>query len=232
MEPCVILDNIQAEWNMGRLIKSLRLEGKAGYIKEFEQLAQEAAAVARPKALYRTCFVETKGDDHVVVDGRRLVGRVMRVNLDGAHRIFPFVATCGAELDEWSAGIKDLLKKFWADRLMEEALRLAFKALKSDLVERFDPGRVSSMTPGSLEDWPLDQQGELFALLGVDVSEIGVNLTASMCMVPIKSISGILFPSETSFFSCRLCPREKCPGRRAAYDPELYKNKYGPDARI
>jgi len=45
-------------------------------------------------------------------------------------------------------------------------------------------------------------------------------------MVPVKSVSGILFPTEESFASCQLCPREVCPGRRAPYDPDLYDAKY------
>jgi len=39
-------------------------------------------------------------------------------------------------------------------------------------------------------------------------------------MVPVKTVSGLLFPSEAGFESCELCSREKCMGRRAAYDPK------------
>jgi len=44
--------------------------------------------------------------------------------------------------------------------------------------------------------------------------------------VPVKSVSGIMFPTEMSFESCGLCPREVCPGRRAAYDPGLWEKRY------
>jgi hypothetical protein len=40
-------------------------------------------------------------------------------------------------------------------------------------------------------------------------------------MVPRKSISGILFPSEEGFQSCQLCERASCPGRRAPFDVSL-----------
>jgi hypothetical protein len=49
-----------------------------------------------------------------------------------------------------------------------------------------------------------------------------------MLMLPRKSISGILFPTEVTFFSCQLCPRERCEARKAAYDASL-KKKYGLD---
>ncbi|MCG8400671.1 MAG: vitamin B12 dependent methionine synthase, partial [Firmicutes bacterium] len=71
------------------------------------------------------------------------------------------------------------------------------------------------------------EQKKLFSILGDCSEKIGVELTDSLLMVPVKSISGIFFPAEAGFESCLLCPRADCPGRRAAYDPELYNSKYG-----
>jgi hypothetical protein len=45
-------------------------------------------------------------------------------------------------------------------------------------------------------------------------------------MVPTKSVSGIIFPTEADFQSCQLCERENCPNRRAPYDEMLYEQKY------
>jgi hypothetical protein len=55
---------------------------------------------------------------------------------------------------------------------------------------------------------------------------VGVRLTDSCLMMPTKSVSGIRFPTETSFESCQLCPRDDCPGRRAPYDSGLYDRRY------
>ena len=52
---------------------------------------------------------------------------------------------------------------------------------------------------------------------------IGVTLSESFLMIPIKSVSGILFPKEIRFESCQLCPREKCAGRRAPYEESLWQ---------
>ena len=87
-------------------------------------------------------------------------------------------------------------------------------------------GKLSRMNPGSLPDWPLSEQKPLFAVLGEGPAKIGVQLKDSFLMVPVKTVSGIFFPAEEKFESCQLCPREKCPGRRAPYDPELYDRKY------
>jgi hypothetical protein len=77
------------------------------------------------------------------------------------------------------------------------------------------------MNPGSLADWPLTEQIPLFRLIGDVRQATGVYLTESLLMMPRKSVSGFDFPTESSFASCQLCPREKCPNRRAAYDPIL-----------
>ena len=82
------------------------------------------------------------------------------------------------------------------------------------------------MSPGSLEDWPIQEQLPLFALLGEAPAAIGVRLTESLLMLPGKSVSGIFFPSASTFFSCRLCPRERCEGRKARYD-ETAAREYG-----
>ncbi len=78
-------------------------------------------------------------------------------------------------------------------------------------------GRVASLSPGSLEDWPITEQTKLFAIFGDTERIIGVRLTDSMLMLPRKSVSGIMFPSEEGFHACQLCDRERCPGRKAPW---------------
>jgi hypothetical protein len=82
------------------------------------------------------------------------------------------------------------------------------------------------MSPGRLEDWPLRAQKPLFEILGDPGGEIGVRLMPSLWMLPNKSVSGVRFPTEKSFESCELCPREDCPGRKMPYDPTLYERRF------
>ena len=87
------------------------------------------------------------------------------------------------------------------------------------------------MSPGSLPDWPLEEQRVLFELLGETRKTIGVELTESLFMVPVKSLSGIVFTNEEGFASCQLCPREGCPGRRVPYEGSS-KKKIGISIKI
>ncbi len=221
-----VLDNIPFQIDTGQLYKNLRIKEGSELVARLNHLVDKAQAIGRPKASYKVAFIESRGDDQVIIDGVMLTSRVLRVNLEKAHRVFPFVATCGIELEEWSVSIDDMLERYWADVIKEMALRVALKHLNEHLIDHFQPGKISRMNPGSLPDWPLPEQQQLFALLGGGPASIGVKLTDSFLMIPIKSVSGIWFPTEESFESCLLCPREKCPGRRAPYDSDLYDRKY------
>lgn len=222
----ILLDRIPFELDLGRLLQSLHLDEHSPDAARVRELAAEAQAIGRPKAMYRVGYIEGRGDEHVLVDGIRLTSRVLRVNLERAHRVFPFVATCGRELEEWSSGIEDLLEGYWAGAIQEMVLGAAIAAFMDDLDARLRPGHTSTMNPGSLADWPMEEQRQLFALLGDPLAAIGVELTDSYLMVPVKSVSGLRFPSQASFENCQLCPRQGCPGRRAPHDPQLFERRY------
>ena len=223
----IILDEIPFDLEPERLMKRVRAEPGSGFDEELEQLAAEAREVARPKVLYRLGYPELMDEDRVVIDGEELHSRVLRVNLEQAHRVFLYVASCGMELDEWAGSKDDPLESYWADAVKEMALGAAAQALNRDIAERFRPGTTSAMAPGSLADWPIQQQRPLFSILGDVQQKIGVQLSDSYLMIPNKSISGLRFPTEERFESCMLCPRTDCPNRRAPYDPEMYEREYG-----
>jgi hypothetical protein len=164
--------------------------------------------------------LEKKEENAIVVEGTTLSSRILRLNVEKTHRVFVGVATCGSEIAEWSDAFDDTLEKYWVDTLMEYALKVANTALDNDIQSTYRPGgQLSSMCPGSLEDWPVSEQRYVFDLIGEEARGIGVELLESMLMMPLKSLSRIIFPSETTFYACQLCPIEKCPSRRVPYDP-------------
>ncbi len=220
------LDSIAFSVDEAQLFRALHMDESADERTEVLALAREAAALARPKALYRACYIDERGDDFVVVDGIRLSSRILAVNLSPVHRVFAYVATAGVELERWADAKTDMLERYWADAVMLQAVRRAMQALGDALQERYRPGTLARMNPGSLKDWPLREQRPLFRLIG-DVEEtIGVHLTDSYLMVPRKSVSGIQFPTAEAYENCQLCDREPCPGRRAPYDESLLERKY------
>lgn len=221
-----LLDDISFRPKLAPLMKRLRIGDGSSYAEDFKQCISEAQSVAAPKAFVKVGRIESKGDEWVVVEGTMLTSRILRVNLEDAHRVFVYLATCGMELDEWAASADDLLTQYWADAIKQVALRAASREVESFITERFRPGRMSSMAPGALADWPLTQQQPLFALLGDSARTIGVKLTDTCLMVPNKSVSGVRFATEKSFESCPLCAARDCPGRSMPYDSGLYDREY------
>jgi len=82
------------------------------------------------------------------------------------------------------------------------------------------------MNPGSIPDWHVKEQRNLFMILGDPAKDIYVRLTESCMMTPIKSTSGIRYYASTKFVSCQLCPEARCPMREAPYNAALLNGKY------
>ena len=222
----IVLDNIFWKVDVDKLLERFRLQPGSQDAMRVEALAREAEEIGRPKVLYKEAYIDDKGEDFVIVDGIKLTSRILSINLEQVHRVFPYVITCGTELERWSQAIDDILEKYWAEGIKEIALAEATKAFEKHLEENFHPGKTSSMNPGSLQDWPITQQRQLFQILDDPKRYIGVELTDSYLMLPMKSVSGIRFATQADYENCKLCSRQNCPNRRAPYDPELAKS-YG-----
>lgn len=138
--------------------------------------------------------------------------------------MFPFVATCGKELEDWSNSV-DGASRYYAEAIEELALDAAEQAFGIHIEEHHDPSPTSEMNPGSIPDWRVKEQTSLFAILGDAVKNIEVSLSESYMMSPEKSTSGIRYYAATRFVSCRLCQQPRCPSREAPYDAALL-NKY------
>ena len=220
-----ILDNINIDISLNEVCRKLHMKPD-GDLSEIQPLVDVAMTLIEPRALYDVHYIEEKLEDAVIVDGRRLTSRVLRKNLGQVERIFPFVITLGSKLGEKQTVSSDLLENFYLDTIGNVALNSARKQLKRHLESKFALEKISSMAPGSLADWPIQEQAPLFKLLGDVEASIGVKLTDSLLMLPAKSISGIYFPKEVSFVSCQLCPRERCESRKAQFSPKLAE-EYG-----
>jgi hypothetical protein len=221
-----ILDAIPFRVEIADLVQPSHAAAAGEDAEDLVRLIDEAHRIGRPRALYVVTFVGERGDDWVDLDGVRFTSRVLRVNLEDTYRVFPYVVTCGRELHDWTHSQPDLFLEYWAQAISEVALRQAVDALASYLEETYSLGPTTRMSPGSLEDWPIEQQRALFALFGGEEQRIGVQLTEHLLMQPTKTASGIRYPTEVAFESCQLCPREICQGRRAPFTPHLWATRY------
>jgi hypothetical protein len=219
-----ILDPLPIRLSHGKLQKRFRLKDGKQW-EEARKLIDEAHDLIHAKAVFRVSYVDARKTDAITISGVEFSSRILRKNLDAVERVFPFAVTIGEQLSQESDRSNNLIKKYYLDAIGNIAVESARQHLKEHLQRTFALSGMSYMSPGSLDDWPLEEQEPLFSLLGDGKPPIGVKLNDQLLMIPVKSISGIYFPTEIPFYSCQLCPREACPGRKAAYsekDIEMY----------
>jgi hypothetical protein len=222
-KPMRLLKEISFELDAAELMKGVRLVEDSDEAGEFKALVQWARKVAIPKAAYRECFVQSRGPDSVTIEGITFTSRLLRSHLDKVDRVFPFVCTCGREMDVADSPTGDFMK----DAVLKEAIA----RFREDIGQRYLLTNISAMHPGSgdADVWPIQQQRDLFNLLGEAAVRIGVSLTDSCLMIPVKTVSGILFPTEHDFRTCQVCLREICPNRSAPLDENLWRSLHQGD---
>lgn len=218
-----ILTDIQFDFNFEKVLRYLKVNQKiqSGQAQSIEKLINLANELITPKAMYKVAYLETKEAASVHIGGVQFGSKVLRKNLENIERVFPYIVTVGNKLEDRATSANDLLEQYYLESIADLALDYILKELELHIKEKYKPGRLSRMNPGSLKDWPITEQKKLFSLFGDTQKIIGVSLTDSFLMIPRKSISGILFPTEINFYSCRLCSREKCERRRAPFNLEL-----------
>lgn len=219
-----LLDPIPFSFDEAALMREAHVTPGTEDADDFRALVGLARRVGKPKAAYTVSFVERREGDAVRIGGVTFTSRVLSRNLNSVERVFPLLTTCGLEMDESFPERGDVLKAYWWDLIKTDLLFAADKALEAHLRHTYRLGKTAVMRPGSgdVAVWPIEQQQGLFALLGEAPRKIGVTLTGSFLMLPNKTASGLLFPTERDFRECGVCHRENCPSRQAPFDKQLW----------
>lgn len=220
------IKNIPFELDDKQLTQQVHIRPSSHDVGEFEGLLNLARRTGKPKAIYTEAYVELSGADVVLLNGIRFTSTMLHTNLSTVERVFPFIVTCGHEMDQLTLEEDNLLKQYWWDTIKASLLMSAYQYLNHHLESKFFLRKTATMSPGSgdVEVWPIEQQRELFQLLGDVQEQIGVVLTESCLMIPNKTISGIYFPTEKDFRTCQVCHRENCPSRSAAFDQAVWES--------
>lgn len=199
----------------------LRLTESQAEEADFPAILEQVQELAEPRAVWERCQIEEIGDGFVVISRSRFRSNVLASELSKSDSIFPFVMTIGDGVEKKARRTDDSLKQYCYEYLGDYVLLQASDQLKHHLELLSGGSRLSWYNPGSVDDFKLEAQRDLFRLLGDVHKKIGVELEENLIMYPRKSISGLYFKSEEPFYTCQICDREKCIGRRAAYDSGL-----------
>lgn len=217
-----ILSKISVKINLETVLKRLHLKKETEHSKNVQELIKMTHHLIDAKAIYEVSYVENRNTNTVDIGGVKFTSSVLRKNLEKIGRVFPYVVTIGKELEDRISS-EELMNQYYLDVIATVALSYSERYLENYLKRKYRLGQLSKMNPGSLRDWPITQQLQLFSLLGDVEKSIGVRLTENFLMIPRKSVSGIFFPTQIMFYSCQLCSRPDCMGRKAPYDKEMEK---------
>ena len=225
-----VLGGFPVELSLEKTLQGLKLDERRSQKLGVEDIFKTAAALIHPQAIFGEAYVRKRGLGQIEIDGVEFRSRVLAKHLEHIERVFPYVLTIGDSLENKSRSSGNIITKLVLETVGDLALGSGLEHVQRHISDHYRLDTTSHMGPGQL-DWPIEQQRELFSLLGHVKDTIGVALTESSMMVPRKSISGIIFPTEETFVTCQLCQRNKCPSRKAAFD-RAASEKYDYDPAV
>ncbi len=219
-----VLDDIPLELDLPGVQQRLRMRNDSQRIRDMiSELVTQVNSVAHPKVVYKVSQAAgVKNRKVVKIDGIEMTSYIPTLSFSQGETVFPYVATCGLEVDVLKTDSGDFMRRYCLNIMKELVLRAASKYLHEHLMSSYQLTEITRVAPGEALG-PLTQQRQLFSILGDVEGSIGVRLTDHNMMVPEKSSSGVFFETAVKLESCQLCPDMKCNGRRFPFEPELAK---------
>jgi len=175
-------------------VELARLRQKAGWREMLNEAAAELERVMRPAACWeRYPLQEIRHGRLILENGLRLgEGFSTEQVMGGADTLIVAVLTLGSGPDR---AVQEAQRQgaYLKAMLLHDLAATAVETLRQQFCHQLDieaglAGRHTSspLSPGE-SSWPIEEQAVIFSL--VDAGQIGVTLTESLVMVPVKSLS-------------------------------------------
>ena len=198
-----------------------RIRKDTSAYEELENMMPLIREYGAPKAIIKWANVDRINGDKTTIEGVTFCSKVVADKLSGMPRVFLSVVTAGDGLEKSGQFEDDPFLNTYNGALLFHATKFMINYMK----EKFGFDGSSMLNPGSLPDWPIQNNFALFDMIG-NVDEIGVELNEAGYIKPWNSGSHIHFPGD-GFMSCSLCKKLDCVGRRARFDREEYVRIFG-----
>ena len=106
----ILVETVPLEFDLESLGCRLRIRpGQTKFMDRLSRLAEEAARVARPKAVARLCGLTILDEEKVQVGEVTFSSPLLRQKMYGLGRAFPYLASEGTELADWSLSLSSSL---------------------------------------------------------------------------------------------------------------------------
>lgn len=218
-EKCNVL---AADFNLDRdvLAKRVLLEKYPDSIPDFDRFCGAIDGRLTPKTVFRMSTFTPVSEERFSLEDGLFTSKIVNQLLEPGTMVFPFIASCGPQLETLDLSGYDFLAPFWLDSAKELALEAAMETLKNHLSKQFSAEFITVLSPGAADPqvWDIRDQQPLFQLFEDAEKLVGVRLTETFLMIPNKSVSGIAFAGNEAMSDCRFCTRQDCKQRKEKCD--------------
>lgn len=216
-----IVLRVPVELDVGELARLCRILPNSPALDAVEEALPLVNRFGAPRAVLRWAGVDAVEEDRTTIEGVTFQSRVVADKLRSTPRAFLSVITAGRGLEQCEELASDPLLNTLNGALLFHATEYVIRYMK----ENFGFDGSSMLNPGSLPDWPIENNFALFDIIG-NVEEIGVRLNPAGYISPWNSGSHIHFSGD-GYHNCSLCKKYDCIGRRAKFDRAEYVRIFG-----
>ena len=188
-----IFTDIPFDLDFNQLKESLKLRDNKRIIEKATDLIEQAQNVAKPKAIYIETLIEKRDIDYIVIKGVMFKSKELKDHTNHVDVVFPYVMTCGTEIEKISNEIEDVMSKYILDGIKTMILHSTTDYISEHIKANYGFENIKYDIPGSLDEWQMSAQTQLFQIIGEITELIGVRLSDSYIMNPSKSVSGIYY---------------------------------------
>lgn len=218
----VLVDHIQVKVTKEDVLQKLGMPADHRFGGDIEEVIAEAEPIANAKLLYAEAKIDARTEDTVTIGGVEFKGKDLADALKDVDTVYPYICTCGRELNDYAMNCKDLVKMLYLDYIAHFYLLQSSIEL-SDRVDNELCTRSMCMTPGSFDNWELKENIPIFMLLNKGEGT-GISLTDMGIMYPAKSVAGIRFKAPSCDDQCEICMKKDCALRKVEFDKRVYED--------
>lgn len=217
-----LIEHIEVHVTKEDVLRKMGMPTDHRFGSAIAEVIEEYKPLANGKLLYGEARIEARTEDTITIGGVVFTGKDLVDALQNVDVVYPYICTCGREINDAAMNCKDLVKMFYLDNIAHFYL-LEPSVVLSDILDNQIGHRTTNMTPGSFENWGLDQNIPIFKLLnngeGLDIS-----LNDNGIMYPAKSVAGIRFATVDCEKKCSICRKRDCKDRVEDFSRVVYED--------
>lgn len=187
-----VFEKYPFSYDMESLDKELHLRGNEAMLNILEAIYKMVEKITRPKAIYFEARITEKTDESVKINGVPFESQLLRGYVNQGDPVFPYIVTVGTELDDYAKTLKDPMKLFMIDEVMNLLVNTGKVFVADRVKEATGWQSVQDYVPGNGEEWSTVEQKRLFDLFAGETAKIGVTLGDNYFVLPGRSTIGVL----------------------------------------